>query len=306
MARRKLLVGAGYGAFSMAALFVGFYLTFPADAVGQRLAHEVQQKSDGAVTVSFDEISPYRLSGVAAEEVKIRTQKEGQQPLELRFDEVRVRLRLLPLLLLRTSFDAQLTLGEGEAEATITPLRDGELSAALELDEVNLASPPIVPTLVGLAIGGTVTGSLSADLRKDPKATGGRGKISITGASLGPGTIQGFTLPGIELGNLELELAIEQGRAKVSSFRQQGGQVQAKLSGSGTMKPDLKQSAIDLCLELKPDPAFLEKNPKLKAALQIAEIQLKKNSEGFLNVPLVGTLAHPRFRPGLCRAQAHE
>ncbi len=306
MRRRKLLVAMGYGAFSVAALFVGFYLTFPAEAVGQRLAHEVQKSSQGQVTISFDEVEPYRLSGVTAENVKVRSQKEGQQPLDLTFDEVRGRVRLLPLLLFQLSFDAGLTLGEGEIDATFSPGDDGELSGAIELDRVNLSSPPLVPQLAGIPIGGIVSGNLSAELGKNPKDTGGGGTLSVTGMSLGPGTVQGFSVPGIELGDLELKLAIEGGKAKVVSFKQSGGQLQAKITGTSTLKPDLKNSSIELCLSLKPDPALLEKDPKLKAALQLAEIQLKKDAEGFLTVPLTGTLAHPRYRPGLCRSGGRE
>jgi type II secretion system protein N len=305
MDRRKLLVGAGYGAFSTLALLIGLYLTFPAEAVGQRISHEVQQKSGGEITISFEEIEPYRLSGVSAENVKVRTQKDGQQPVDMSFDVVRARLRLLPLFLFQLSFDTALELGEGEIEARVTPRGEGDMFASVEVEALNLASPPIVPMLIGFPVTGTVTGSMSADLTQDQKGSGG-GTLRITGASFGPATIQGFSVPAIELGDLELGLAIDAGRAKVTSFKQTGGEIAAKISGSATLKPLLSSSTLDACLELKPDPAFLEKNPKVKAAVQIAEIQLKKNPEGFLHVPFSGTLGKPRYRSGLCRSTPRE
>jgi hypothetical protein len=44
----------------------------------------------------------------------------------------------------------------------------------------------------------------------------------------------------------------------------------------------------------------LEKNPKMRSVMQLAEVQLRRDPDGFLNAPLVGPITAPQLRPGLC------
>ena len=91
------------------------------------------------------------------------------------------------------------------------------------------------------------------------------------------------------------------GNGMSSKFTQVGGQLSARAQGTSNLRPQLMTSSIDTCFEFRADAAFLEKNPKIKTALQLAEVRLKKDSDGYLHVPLVGTLQSPRLRGGLCR-----
>lgn len=297
---QRLLAGLGYGAFALLALLVSLYLTFPADAVGRRLAHEIRVRTNGVYTLSFREISPYRLSGIHARDVQVRAMRAGQPPLDLRVDGVRARLRLLPLLLLRLSADVGVDLGDGSIDVRVTPEGDGDLTGSVELDKVNLASPPLVPRLLGVPVGGVIEGEAQTDWARDVGARSGRARIAIANATVGPGAVSGFTLPLTELGTLRPELVVEQGRLRVASFQQQGGQVQLKLAGAVSLRPQLETSQLELCLQLKPDPAYLRKNPNIETALQLAEVRFKRDPQGFLHIPLGGTLAAPLPRGGLC------
>jgi type II secretion system protein N len=306
MRSRKFVMVLSYTAFAVAALLVGLYLTFPAEAVGQRIAHEINKRSLGKFVVSFDDVSPYRLSGIAASGVKVRVEQPGAQPLEIKLDAVRVRLRLLPLLLLRASFNAVIKLGAGDIDAVVTPRRDGELDAAVDLEKVNLASPPLLPLFVGVPIGGVINGHLETSWKTDSKKSTGKAHLALGGGTVGPGGIQGISIPGVDLGQVELELALDDGRLRVASFKQDGGALQAKVSGSSLVRADIGASTLDACIEFKADPAFLDKNPKMKTVLQLAEVQLRKSPQGFLNVPLAGTLSQPRLKNGLCRSPGRD
>ena len=66
------------------------------------------------------------------------------------------------------------------------------------------------------------------------------------------------------------------------------------------MKPQVDASTIDLCLELKADERFLEREPKMRSVIQLAELRLRKSPQGYLHVPLTGTLGSLRLRAGLC------
>ncbi len=312
MRARKWLIWGGYGGFTFVAFLVSLYLTFPAEAVGQRLAHELQRQTHGKVSVSFRDVSLYRLSGIEAEGVVVRSAKAGQQPTEVKLDAARARLRLLPLLWLSLSFDTEVQLGDGFIDARITPRAGEDLDTKIEIEALNLATPPVLPALAAFPMRGAVEGMLEAAWRKDVKKASGASSLSWKGASIGPGTIEvalmpgsptktPFSLPGAELGDITLELKLEGERLTIASFKQKGGDLQLKLSGSMTLRPQVQASSLDLCFEMRAVPAFLEKNPKIKTALQLAEMQLRKDTQGFLNVPLGGTVQRPRLRRGLCR-----
>lgn len=299
MRRRKIMVGLGYGVFAFAALVLCLYLTFPAEAVGQRLAQEVSKRTQGSVSVSFDFISPYRLSGIRAKGVHVRLMQAGEQPRELTLSSVSARLRLLPLLWLAASVDATVELGAGSIGARLTPRRDGSLSASLDIDGVKLSDPPLFAALLGLQVDGVVDGALTIDWSTDVKKSSGKATLKLAGAQV-EGSIEGFTLPRVGAGNVELELVLEAGKLRVASFKQQGGDLEAKLSGTSLMNAQVANSSLDFCLEVKPDPQFLDRDPKMKAVAQLAEVSLRKSPQGFLDVPLTGTLGSPRLRAGLC------
>jgi type II secretion system protein N len=300
MSLGKVARGAGYGLFAITALLVSLYLTFPAEAVGQRLAHEVRMRSGGAYTLRFKELSPWRLTGFAAEAVSLRVNRSPQPPLDIAVDDLKARLRILPLLLARLSASAKVDLGQGSVDVVVTPRGPGAVDADLSIDDLNLSSPPLIPKLVGLTLGGKLDGSATAEWRPDPKASTGKGAFTLANATVGPGTIQGFTLPATELGTIKPELVIDGGRLRIASFKQEGGQIQLKVSGGVQLRPQFEQSQLDLCLMVKADPNYLRKNPNMESALQLAEVRFRRDPQGFLNIPLGGTVAEPVPRQGLC------
>jgi len=305
MRGRKILVIVGYGAFALVSLVFGLYLTFPADAVGQRLAQEVSKASQGSVTVSFDSVSPYRLSGIAAEGVRIRMAQAGEQPREIKLKAVRARLRLLPLLWLSTSLDAVVDTGGGTVAARFTPHSDKGFFASLAFDDFDLGEPPALAPLLGVQLGGVLNGEISAEWSPDPRKSVGKGALKLAGA-LVEGAVQGVTIPRVGVGDIALELALDTGRMRVASFTQKGGDIEVRLSGSSAVRPEFAQSSLEACVELRPEAKFLDRDPKMRAAAQLAEVRLRKSPEGFLSVPLSGTLGSPRLRYGLCHAGGRE
>lgn len=299
-ARRSLKI-VGYVGFALAALFVSFYFTFPAQAVGQRLASELQQRSHGKVSFAFADVSPFRLSGVAAEGVKVSLQREGGEPLDLEVDALRARLRLLPLLLLRTALSAELQAGEGVISADLA-MKGDAYDVALDVDGLDFAAPPILPKLAGFPFGGQLSAQGSASTAAGLQKASGELELRVDKASLGPGTVQGFTAPAVGLGDLRANLEMKDGKLRITKFEQSGGQLEVSLSGDVTLRQSLSASSLDVCLQFKfTDQAFLDKNAKLKSALQLAEVRFQKDSKGFLNLPLRGTLGHPQPGRGVCR-----
>jgi type II secretion system protein N len=257
-------------------------------------------RSNGAYTLRFKELSPWRLTGFAAEAVSVRVSRGGQPPVDIAVDDLKARLRILPLLLARLSASAKVDLGQGSIDVVVTPRGPGAVDADLSIDDLNLASPPLIPKLVGLTLGGKLDGTATAEWRPDPKVATGKATFTLTNASVGPGTVQGFTLPATELGTLKHELVLDGGRLRIASFKQDGGQVLFKVSGSVQLRPQVEQSQLDLCIMVKGDPGYLRKNPNMESALQLAEARFRKDPQGFLNFPIGGTVSDPVPRNGLC------
>jgi len=322
MTKNKLLRILGYVAFGGMSLLFFFYVTFPAEAVGQRLAHEIEKLSGGKVSVTFDEVSLYRFSGISAEGVKLKTIPDQGEPLEIEVDEMWLRLQLLPLVLLDISLSGGIGLGDGTIEAVVAKTGEG-IEFEAEIDDLDFASPPLLSKMAGLPVGGKLAGKLDGVIGMAPqRLPGGKkgpdqiapekseGKASLTlhGLSLGPGTVQGFTIPApISFGQLDMAFDMRRGRARMASFQQKGGQVALDVSGSTNLRRTVRSSTIDTCVKLKfTDDDYLKAHPKINTALQIAQVQLKKDGEGFLNIKHSGTIANPKRQRGVCRSGARE
>ncbi|MBI3178949.1 MAG: type II secretion system protein GspN, partial [Deltaproteobacteria bacterium] len=260
MRGRKWLQTAAYIAFAVLALLASLYLTFPAEAVAQRLGHELARATGGRATATFGDVSPYRLSGIEADGVKLRITPERGDPIEVEIDSAHARIHLMPLLAFNLSLSAGLALGDGSIEADIDPSDSGYV-VSLRVDDVDLARPPFLSKLLDVPVRGVVAGSAEAEVAfttaKTPGArtllapdkTEGAASLTVRDASVGPATVQGFTIPAaLSLGQLDMALDMKQGRLRVASFQQKGGQLTVHLSTALTLLPEVKSSNLESCV----------------------------------------------------------
>ena len=190
-----------------------------------------------------------------------------------------------------------------------------------EIDDLDFTSPPVLSKMAGLPVRGKLAGKLDGIIGMAPqRLPGGKkgpdqiapekseGKASLTlhGLALGPGSVKGFTIPApISFGQLDMALDMRRGRARMASFQQKGGQVAVDVSGSTSLRRTVRASSLDTCVKLKfTDEEYLREHPKINIALQLAQVQLKKDSEGFLNLKHTGTISNPKRQRGLCRSGA--
>jgi len=297
---KKLTKPAAYVAFALLAVLVSLYLTFPADAVGQRLAYEITKRSGGKYGITFGKVSLYRLSGVEAANVKLSA-VGGDEPFDVTVDALRVRLKLLRLFLFDIALHAEVDLGEGEIAADVgRGAGEGAYNVELEIEDLTLTKPPVLPLMIGYPLDGRLAGKAEIQWSPDPKNAGGKASLTLHDASFGPAEIKGFSVPGMQLGQLDLALDLRAGRLRLASFQQKGGDLQLHAQASSVLRPQASSSSIDACFEVKPNDAFLAKNPNVKTAFELATVQFKKDSDGFLHLPMGGTLNRPRPRGGLC------
>ncbi len=297
---KKLLTTLAYVAYGLGALLISFYLTFPAEAVGQRLAHEVQKQSKGKVSFSFGDASLYRFSGVSLSSVKVTVLQDNKDPLILDFDQVAARIKILPLVLLRIAVHAKLELGDGVITADFSK-RGEVIDADFDIDDVDFTQPPLLPKLAGIPLAGKLSASGSVYLAEQPNASTGNIELDLKGGSVGPGALMGFTVPQVTFGNLKAVFDLKDGKAKVTKFENGGGNLTLGFGGEIALRPKFDTSTLDLCAQLKADPEWLAKNEKVRSALQLAEIQFQKDPSGTINIPLRGSVQKPQPSKGLCR-----
>ena len=301
MNKEALKKGLGYTSFTFFALGLSLYMTFPTKAVGQRVSHEVNQRLGKSMKVSFDEVGLNGLTGISADGVEL-TLMNQTPPVKVQVDSIEASVELLALAAGDLTVAVMAGLGDGTIEAAVTPgQKAGEMSVQAELDQVNLLSPPIVSQLAGLPVQGVVSGKVNVDWKNDARKATGEVELKAEGAGVGPGEVVGFSLPNLGLGNVELALSMKSGTLKVDSFEQTGGDIQADIEGDFSVRSRVASTSMNACVKLKGDPDYRDKQPKLKTALELATVKLKKDGDDFLHIPLAGTVGRPRMRGGLCR-----
>lgn len=301
---RRWLRWIGYAAWALFALGVCLYLTFPGDAVGQWVARKVHQQTQGKISLSLDGVSLYGLTGFEADRVKVTMRRRDGDALAVPLGPVQARLQILPLFLLKPVLAATVHLGAGSVSGTFGKGKDA-VSVDVELDNVDFASPPVLGNMLNLPLTGVIGGKLALDWRQDPKQSSGQASLTLKQAAVGPGAIApGLTLPkDMQLGQLDLALDLKEGRLRIASLQQKGEpNVQVRnVSGSATLRPQLGASSYDACLELKVDERLYKEYPKLEGMMLFAAARARKDSDGYLHVPLSGNFqSMPRMSQRLC------
>jgi type II secretion system protein N len=230
--------------------------------------------------VTFDEL---KMSGLGVKATRVSVQLANNEPEPgATIDIDSVRVPLLPLLSLLSSnktFEVQLGLYGGDASASVTiDDKKNVVAADIEIDDVNLARVPALIARLGVPVEGELSADVEFDLGKQAeKEASGQLDVTVKGLGLGAGNLKavpgGFEIPeGIRLGTLRARVPIKQGQGTVETLHLEGAtDVEAEVTGSLDMKQRVQMSRLDLDGWFKPTAAFLEKNPKIKSALELAE-----------------------------------
>ena len=300
MRSKKILVTVGYIGFTLVCLFCSFYLTFPAEAAAGRIAQELQRSTHGVWSMTYDDVSAWRFSGLAFAKVRFKRSSPANEPMTVSLDAVRARVRLVPLLLARTSVRAQIENLGGSLDVLFTPKKNDAFSAHMEVDNFDLAQPPALGNLAGMPVGGKASGVADINWESDLHQAAGNVDLKVVKLKVGPGSVSGFTLPGVDLGDLNIVAEIHDAKFKVTQFKQKGGSVSFSGRAASQLKNPMLTSSLDACVWFRADPKFLQSNPKVRDALTLAEVRLKKDAEGYLQLPLGGMLGAPQLTGGMC------
>jgi type II secretion system protein N len=319
MNRSKLLVIAGYNTFFWVCFWMFAYWTFPYDRVAAYLTDKVAQSGLG-YTMEVGELSPYWITGVELEDVKLKRQgaeevvapPEPGKPAEdnsFHIKEARARVGIFALLFGNTSLSFDAVLDQGEIEGTYDESGE-EKHLDAELSAVDVGKLGLLDSVISLPIKGTVGGDFDLTLGKDPTKSTGTAKLRIEGLTMGDGkaklkvgSMGGLTIDPVEAGTVTIELDVKEGVGTVKKMSNDGKDIELEGSGEVRLSDPLSRSRVDVLLRLKITDTYRNKTPRAKTLMSlldgvsVSQVRAAKTSDGSFQYRLAGTLAGLRAIP---------
>lgn len=295
-----------YVAFGLFALIASFFITFPYDALKERVRNEADAAGYfvriGSMGPGFFSVRASDLQLSKKADVNAETPPEA-----LRIDSLSVGPTLFPP---GVSVTAKLL--DGSVKAKVSGL--SAVGVAVTIDDLDM-SKGNMKGFSGIDFSGTVSGDI--DLKIPKAAVGGgpsepdigqaSGNISLATKNL---TINGGTvnmvlpmygseptpldLPKIGIGDLDARLTFDKGAGKVEELRTKSTDLE--IHGTGTLKlaKRFEYSEPNIEVRLKADPEFVKRLGLIGSALSM--IGPDPKDPNFRMGRLTGYLGRPNFR----------
>ncbi|MEW5848392.1 MAG: type II secretion system protein GspN [Myxococcota bacterium] len=316
MKRRVLLTALGYPAFFMGCFLVSLYLTFPMNLLRGRILEEMTralnaQKNPGQYgkpgKVTAENVDLYRFTGVEFTNLvvtPVTTNPDPAIPYEL--DKVRVRLQLLPLIKKNFEFAFDVRAYDGHAEGTVVLAQGLQQLKALtaSADGIAWGKIGVVREKLKVPAEGTVGGNVDMTFGKDAKEHAGTIKMKGEALAIGPGelAVPGFgslTLPHIDLGKLDGDIKVAEGKTSGPPMSLNGKDIQGQLEMPLALRNQIDNSTINNgVMTFKLADEFLKANPKFQPVFDFTpQLKQAKDEEGVYHFRLKGTLGNPSPKP---------
>jgi type II secretion system protein N len=299
-------IAVGYAAFSVLAFLFFFYITFPYQALRERL--EAEAAAQG-YQIEMRGMGP-GFFGVTARNVSLRRRATPgiNTPAEpLQVESIAFRPSLFPLGL---AFRASLL--DGTITGSVGGV--GDLDLDLKASDLDLSAGNM-KAFSGLDLTGTLNGRFSLEVpRVTPPGQGQRaaepdfgqasGSLVLDGEGVG---INGGTLtvpmygqptpmdlPKITLGELNAKIVFDKGQGKVDALEAQSSDVDVRGSGTVKLARRLELTELNLELRFKPDPQFQKRLGMIGAGM--AMLQVDRQDPQYRMARVTGYLGRPSFR----------
>ncbi len=289
---------AAYVAFFVVAFVVALRLTFPVEAVKERLILDAAAQG---YQVKMDDLSPSGLIGVRATGVTVVTAEGTRIPLE----ELAVGVRLLPTLLGRKAYSFDASLFGGRVTGSTDAGKAAERYQA-RIDGVDLSRAGVVKVATGLDLAGVVSGRVDVTLdQKEPAKSTGDVDLQVKDAAIRggkitvPGMEGGLTVPPVKLGAIVAKGTLKGGRADFATVESKGDDVTIVADQVFVqLQPRLAFSPLSGRVKVRPSESFWRKDQiaPLKPLVEMG-LASAKGTDGGYGFQLYGTLTRPQGRP---------
>lgn len=311
---RKIGKAVGYAFFTFACLLVFASLTFPYEKAKERIVgafNSAQKGTSAQQELQIDSLGGYWLTGVHASGVRILSApaQAGKPAAEIRIDEARARLRLLPLLVFRKDIGFSLDLLGGKVDGMFGD-HGGDRIIEVNFDGVDVGKLGPMEQAIGLPTNGKLFGNVSFNM-PGGKASKGNGKVSLelrdfsigngkAQLALGPG-MPGLAIDKVTVGTLVIEGEAKDGILKFTKIKSTGKDVEIEGDGRIQMRELANESIADVSLRLKINDSYKNKNDKTKGMFAILDMspdaRAAKQADGFFGIKLVGALGRLKTVP---------
>jgi type II secretion system protein N len=295
----------GYAAFSLFALFAMFFVTFPYEALKDRVRLEAD---NAGYFLRVGRMGP-GLFAVRASDVEVSKKAVGDQvPEAMKIDSVSIGPSLFPpgvavrakvmggtVSAKASGFgSARVKLDVEDLDLTRGNLKGfsgidfaGQLEAHLDLTVPRTAAAPNAPAEPDLA---QASGTIS--LEAHGLAVNG-GTANITIPQFGPEPTP-VDLPKIVIGELGGKIKIEKGAATIEELKSKSDDLELAVSGTVKLAKRLEYSEPNVEVRVKPNPEFQKRLGLLGSALSMIGADPKDPTWRLGR--LTGYLGRPQFR----------
>ena len=300
--RKWKLVGwkrtAAYAAFFAVAFVLALRLTFPVEAVKERLILDAGARG---FQVKVNDLSPSGLVGIRAREVTVTTADGTRIPLE----ELEVGLRVWSTIRGHRAYSFDASIFDGHVVGFTDASKTTEHYQA-RVTGIDLSRAAVVRAATGLDLAGILSGNLDVTLDpKDPSKSTGSLEFQVKdGAIRGgkipvPGMDGGLTAPPVKLGSMAARGTVKGGRAEFGTLESKGDDVDfAAEQVFIQLQPRFEHSAISGRARLRPTESFWrnEQAAPLKPLVE-AGLASAKGKDGGYGFQIYGTIGKPMARP---------
>jgi type II secretion system protein N len=289
---------AAYVAFFAFAFVLALRLTFPVEAVRERIILDAGARG---YQVKVNDLSPSGLVGVRAREVTVTTSEGTRIP----FEELSVGVRLWPTLLGHRAFSFDASLFDGRVVGFTDAGKVTERYQA-RVTGLDLSRAGVVRAATGLDLAGVLSGNLDVTLdTKDPAKSTGSIDFQVKDAAiLGgkipiPGMEGGLTAPPVKLGSLTARGTVKGGRAEFGTLESKGDDVDFVAEQVFIqLQPRVEHSPLSGRARIRPTEGFWRKE-QVAPLKQLIDMGLAsaKGQDGGYGFQIYGTVGRPQARP---------
>ncbi|MGV3623115.1 MAG: type II secretion system protein GspN [Archangium sp.] len=295
----------GYGFFSVFALVLMFFVTFPYAALKDRIRLEAD---NAGYFLRIGSMGP-GLFAIRASDVNISKKSDADPPPEaLKIDSLSIGPSLFP-----PGVKVKANVFDGTVVARVSGF--GSTRVVIDADGLDLAKGNL-KGFSGVDFAGTVEAHVDLSIPRtaaapnapaEPDLSQANGTITLTTSSLAVNggtaniTIPQFgpeptpvDLPKIVIGDMSGKVKIEKGATTIEEFKSKSSDLELALSGTIKLAKKVDYAEPNLELRVKPDPEFQKRLGLLGSALSMIGSDPKDPTWRMGRV--TGYLGRPQFR----------
>lgn len=317
---RRILSLVGYPLFYVSCLIVFCYVSAPWDRLKNAIVGNFN--ANAPMHMQIEKLTwAWRFPGVVAKGVKLvgaaPTAEPGAKPKpppEYVVDDMFARVSILPLLWGTTSLAMSLDGFGGSIDTNVKTSSEGR-SLEISLDEVDAAKMPYLAELVGLPLGGTVSGKIDLRLPQEKLSMAeGTVELKISGLTLGDGKTKirdMIALPTVRAGEFSMKAEVTEGTLKLSELSTKGPDLEVLSEGRIRLMDRPEASLGELSLRFKFADAYKNKDDMTRSIFGAPgssvpglfdldpKMKQAKRDDGFYAWRITGPLSRLSFAPAL-------